>query len=714
MRRIVSVILTALLPLTGAGTVFGEGKVTTGTTGGDFRTNWSYILSPHDRDMFIADVWPTIFFGSERVEEMREKIEKLEWARRAFERLKAEAEIVLKEPPLVPIEKVGWRHCFYSPTTAEHFVFDIRSPNRFYDPWDGRFHEGELQHMAWVLLCHERTLRVMRTLGFLYALTGAERYARWVADGMRRELQMFSRDDLRNPKTGNLFFSPLYDAQVLMLLANAYSLTRESGAYSPTDRRDIEATIFERGVQPLLRHLKKASTHNISSYVAAAVATIGGILNRRDLIEVGLNHDTAGLAASLHRGIRADDEGNIDGFWFEGTMFYHFYALCPIITLYEAARRVGKVNDDIRTRFRKMFEAPLRLADDHLRLPCLGDLGAPKVASLRAYVHLYEYAAGTIDSQPFGAVLRRIYSTGIERCGLTALAFGADELPRGEWKPARHDFLKPSGIAVFRDDDTYLLFRCGRHGAGHDHPDRLNIIIHAKGEVISPDPGTAGYILKKIHGYYRSTFAHNTLFVDDENQRNVGEASLEFHGDASLPYAVGVVSDAYEGVTLQRAVFFDPPLVVVFDRCTSDKQHIFGWIFHAYGSMDFRAEESAGALKLPPLRREGALSFLRDRHVVPAVRRLRVNWRVKEDVWLSGTILADAPFRAVLCRSAGQPIPDNLGTVILRTPGKSRRFYTVLEIHSGFSQVRAVNAPRAGCLEVSLASGETRRYELED
>ena len=41
---------------------------------------WPYTLSPYDSGLVIEDVWPTIFFGAERLKEIRRKTDVLQWA----------------------------------------------------------------------------------------------------------------------------------------------------------------------------------------------------------------------------------------------------------------------------------------------------------------------------------------------------------------------------------------------------------------------------------------------------------------------------------------------------------------------------------------------------------------------------------------------------------------------------------------------------------
>ena len=647
---------------------------------------WPYTLSPYDSGMVIEDVWPTIFFGAERLKEIRRKIDTLQCAADSLSQMQEEAEIVLKKPPQLPEERIGWRHDFYSHTTAEHLLYDPQSPHRFLDPTDQSLHESEVQHRAWTLLTHERTYRLMRSLGLLYGLTGDERYASWIAKGMRLAAQFFTREDLREGNHGDaLYFQPLYDAQVLALIANAYSWTRDSEVYSSTDHQTIREGIFEAGMPSQIQFFKRTGAHNMTCYVGACLALSGEATGHEDWLSMGLGGDRGGLSALLTDGLRTDSEGKVDGFWFEGTMFYHFYSVCPMITVFEMLRQQGQVPQDIQTRFEKLFEAPVHMCDQHLDLPCVGDLGSPGSRSLAIYRHVYEYAAGQLGGDLFAETLSAIYKRGIPRNSLTALAFGPDEIDADPLSQGS-THLSAMGFGIFREDTAkgpfYLLFKGGAHGAGHDHPDKLSIDLRALGVQIASDLGTAGYAVSDIHAYYRSTLSHNTLMVDEQNQQPVEKARLEFR-EKDPRLASAVIEDAYEGVELERRIRFGPPCIWIEDRCTSDTIHRYAWVFHAKGDMIVRPSNVIDDLDFPPLSYYGVFAWLRNRQTTSTDGTLCVDWRISDRVWLRLLAVSDGPFEITSARTPGNPIPDGKGTILLRAKGKSRIFRTALEVHRG-------------------------------
>ena len=355
----------------------------------------------------------------------------------------------------------------------------------------------------------------------------------------------------------------------------------------------------------------------------------------------------------------------------EGTTFYHFYSAFPLAALYEVARARGRVSAEETRRLVALLRAPLHLADPQGRLPPFGDLGAPKSLHLRLYRHLYEYGAGVMDGAsgasgasqgeaagepdgaPFGSALALLYSGGFPRNSLAAVAFGPDALPPPRRQPLTSVSLPASGVAVLRAplppepgegsaerDWMQVWLRSGPHGHGHDHPDKLGFVLHAGGEVIAADPGTAGYGLQEHTRFCRSTLAHNTLLVDEGDQARVQRASLRFHPGPAVPtgsphpeagggWAVGTLGDAYPGVVLERRVALRAPFLLLEDVCQVGgpdgpdgaaevglRPRRFGWVLHAYGSLATLPGPEAGGPVFPALPEEGPFAWLSQRRDV--------------------------------------------------------------------------------------------------
>jgi hypothetical protein len=76
-------------------------------------------------------------------------------------------------------------------------------------------------------------------------------------------------------------------------------------------------------------------------------------------------------------------------------------------------------------------------------------------------------------------------------------------------------------------DEVRALVDCGPLGylsiAAHGHADALSFVLSAGGRELLIDPGTYAYhTQKKWRNYFRGTFAHNTVRVDDADQSVIG------------------------------------------------------------------------------------------------------------------------------------------------------------------------------------------------
>lgn len=94
-------------------------------------------------------------------------------------------------------------------------------------------------------------------------------------------------------------------------------------------------------------------------------------------------------------------------------------------------------------------------------------------------------------------------------------------------KPRRFVRLPDAGYFGLRDEDTYLLFDTGAiapdHLPAHGHGDALSFEWTVRGERMIVDAGVFEYDPGPWREHVRSTFAHNTLTLDDRDQ-------AEFYG----------------------------------------------------------------------------------------------------------------------------------------------------------------------------------------
>lgn len=150
-----------------------------------------------------------------------------------------------------------------------------------------------------------------------------------------------------------------------------------------------------------------------------------------------------------------------------------------------------------------------------------------------------------------------------------------------------------AGYAIFRDrwtdnhEGTYIFFTAAYHTSYHKHSDDLSLWIYKDQDIIT-EAGPYSYAMQDpITIYAYSSFAHNTLIVDDEGLPRVDEKFTETYledytlDDPNKPSATGV-NKRYEGVIHKRNVSYDKEndRVDVTDSITTDETHNFKLLWH--------------------------------------------------------------------------------------------------------------------------------------
>ena len=174
-----------------------------------------------------------------------------------------------------------------------------------------------------------------------------------------------------------------------------------------------------------------------------------------------------------------------------------------------------------------------------------------------------------------------------------------------EGKPPDHTshFFPYAGQVVMRSDwerdALFLGFEAGPFGYGHQHEDKLSIVIFAYGEELLVEGGSYAYDASKWRRYVLSSYAHNVVLVDGQGQVRRGlprqqyvskkPLDVAFHSDEHYDYARGVYEQGF-GEKEQRParhvreVVFLKKARIFFLRDTLEsldgKSHSYQALFH--------------------------------------------------------------------------------------------------------------------------------------
>jgi hypothetical protein len=95
-------------------------------------------------------------------------------------------------------------------------------------------------------------------------------------------------------------------------------------------------------------------------------------------------------------------------------------------------------------------------------------------------------------------------------------------------------------------DALWALFDGGPFGYGHQHEDKLNIILHAYGRLLLTEGGNYAYDDSEMRRYVLSTRAHNTIRVDGQDQARHVHYDRSLFDVANPAGATWRFADAYD------------------------------------------------------------------------------------------------------------------------------------------------------------------------
>ena len=148
-----------------------------------------------------------------------------------------------------------------------------------------------------------------------------------------------------------------------------------------------------------------------------------------------------------------------------------------------------------------------------------------------------------------------------------------------------------SGYAILQQGEgpraTWLCLKYGPHGGGHGHFDKNHFVLYAGGEPMMPDTGSHAYASSLHRDWDKTSFAHNTLVVDQATQARSTGKCLCFGSAEGVDYAMTDAGPIYEGVRFVRtAAMVQPDLVVVIDYVHADKPRTLDLVCHHHGTWE--------------------------------------------------------------------------------------------------------------------------------
>lgn len=211
--------------------------------------------------------------------------------------------------------------------------------------------------------------------------------------------------------------------------------------------------------------------------------------------------------------------------------------------------------------------------------------------------------------------------------GKETILWAASGGERGTCPDYQSVALPYSGFFIMRNswekDGVWALFDAAPFGRGHQHEDKLNLLIYAQGKYLLTEGGNYAYDESEMRRYVLSSRAHNTVMVDGKGQNR--RASYSWADDDILKisgirwgigdncdWAEGCYEEMYggdecwrwgksgneagraeeittpeNGVRHTRTIYFIKkaprglkPFFIVSDRLESEKMHTYEFLWH--------------------------------------------------------------------------------------------------------------------------------------
>ncbi len=471
---------------------------------------------------------------------------------------------------------------------------------------------------------HKQNYREMHRAGLLFAITGEEKYARFIKKMLDGYAEMYPKLGPHprsfKQKPGKLFHQTLNEEVWLTHVAIAYDCVYDW--LKPADRDTYEANIFLKMMElfAVEHHEEFDRIHNHGTWAVAAVGMMAYVLDQPEWIEKCLY------------GTKKDGKGGFlkqmdllfspDGYYMEGP-YYSRYAVRPFFLFADAIERIEPQRNIYEHRDAILKKAYYSLAEtifpngvfppinDASKTMSIADIG-PVVANDLTF---YRYGADD-NLLAIAAIQDQVMLNG---AGLAvAKAFGdGSNVPDLNWKSV--EFTdgfdgERGGLGILRNgsgpDQTMLLMKYGVQGDGHGHFDKLQFIFYDQHREVVPDYGFSRWInmepkyggryTKENDSFAKQTIAHNTVVVDEKTQHNFSRSEADdrwaerhfFDGNNGNVQAMSARANSqYAGVTMQRTQLLlkddqlDFPMVIDLFRLTSDTPHQYDYPVYFNGQM---------------------------------------------------------------------------------------------------------------------------------
>lgn len=519
---------------------------------------------------------PYLMLNDAEIDDIKEKIETVPWAKTAFATLKSHADNWLDQDITVPETGGGFYH---ADDDAAYAITE-----RHYELVDGA-----------------------QDLALMYQLTDDPVYMEKAKEILLAYADTYLTYEItdKDGRTGDQAYGGgratvqgINEARWAIPLAWAYDLIYNE--MSEAERTAVADQIL-RPVAELLM-LNNEGRHNHQAWYNSGIGVIGFVLGDKEYVWHALLKDDSGLNYQLDRSITDD------GMWYEGSMHYQFYVLRALLPLMEATHHAG-FNIYENPAYKGLFDFMVQYADPNLEMPTINDGRVVDLADSDRVTY-YELAYARLHDPNYVPILAES-----DRVDLNALLYGVAELGEPETPVWQTQYFEDSDLLVLRsgdgEDSLQATYNFMGYQDGHSHADQLGLVLYGLGMPLAPDAGSIKYRLPEQEGWFKQTLAHNSLVVDGVSQERAlpGQVS-QFVGAGGAQAQMASVAnpDLYPGVALTRTLMLNNDYLIDIFSADSADAHTYDWVYHNIG--DFSTDDLDFQPADAPLGETGGYEYL--------------------------------------------------------------------------------------------------------
>jgi len=528
---------------------------------------------------------PFLLLNKDDIARIRKEIADSTWKRISWLQLKRSADGLLEEKIELPPRGGNWEQYYVGPKSGYDLVRgrqigDWRWEHR--DTATGETFLGDTSNVrkdydgVIISLIHNTWAIGVLQLGLAYQLSSDARYAQKARDILLAYAAIYpglpasnKRNDTAHLATGRgkLYRQNLNESQWLIDIVQGADLIWD--ILNRQEKEKIVRQIFYPAVEVL--DIDQSELRNIQCWQNTAIGLVGFFTGDRKLITRAMEDTTYGFLAQVTKGV------GDDGFWVEPTLNYHFYTLNAFIQLYQAAHHYGyPVSPE---PFRKMFSAPLDMANGALWIPAFNDSKPMLLTGQENY--LYEWGYTTFHESRYAYILghhprRETYANLGPQFTGWSLLFGTVMLPAAPgWKPESRLFPNV-GIGMLSagtgKNNLSLYMKFNTHLGTHTHQDNFAFGLLKGAEHVAVLSGNPNYGSFLNYNWYRNSVSSNTFLLDMKTQKPALGTCLYFSRDAALPCMMVETSNAYDSTDyIRTACLLNSDLALIVDQVKMSK-----------------------------------------------------------------------------------------------------------------------------------------------